>query len=102
MTITRVFRVTIEPTLRAEFEHKFSTLSQHLFERAPGCLSQSILRPTRWTPDEYAMVSEWESETALASFVGERWCEAVIPAEMEHFAKAYSVSHYSSWGSSGA
>ena len=52
MTITRVFRVTIDSDLRADFEVKFGALSLQLLQDAPGCRSQTVLRPTRWDPDD--------------------------------------------------
>lgn len=97
MSITRVFRVQIHAELRSDFEPKFQTLSQDLVKRAHGCIYHVILKPTKWTPDEYAMISEWESEDDLIAFAGENWSESVIPPEMEQFAKNHSVSHYDSW-----
>jgi len=37
------------------------------------------LKPAKWAPNEYAMISEWQNEAALISFVGE------------------TVSHYVNW-----
>ena len=99
MMITRVFRVTIDPDLRSEFEAKFSMLSRQLLQGAAGCRSEDVLKPTRWSPDEYAMISTWEDEAALEAFAGERWCDAVIPTDMERYARTWSVSHYESWES---
>lgn len=97
MSITRVFRVQIHTESRSEFEAKFNTLSRDLVKSARGCIHQVVLKPTRWAPDEYAMISEWESENDLIAFAGENWSESVIPPDMEKFAKSHSVSHYQSW-----
>jgi len=48
-------------------------------DKAFGFLAVSILRPTKWSPDEYAMISEWQDETALKAFAGDNWNRAVIP-----------------------
>jgi heme-degrading monooxygenase HmoA len=97
MSITRVFRVQIHASLRAEFEPKFNHLSKGIVERAAGCIRLTVLRPTKWTPNEYAMISEWESEEDLTAFAGENWNQSVIPAGMEVYAESHSVSHYHSW-----
>ncbi len=87
MMVTRIFRVEIDSDLRSEFEQKFNTLSRGMMENACGCTRLSVLKPTKWAPDEYAMISEWENEAALAAFVGENWNTSVIPSEMEKYAK---------------
>ena len=51
----------------------------------------------KWKPEEYAMISEWESEAELEEFIGENWNASVIPDDMEKYAKNHSVSHYKSW-----
>ena len=95
--IVRVFKVQIHSSLRYEFEHDFDTLSKEMVKSASGCIHQSVLKPTKWAPDEYAMISEWKTESDLELFAGQNWCESVIPAEMEKYAKSHSVSHYTSW-----
>ena len=97
MAITRIFRVRIVPELRHEFEEKFSTVSVHAVDETFGFLAVSILRPTKWSPDEYAMISRWQDETALKAFAGDNWNRAVIPPGMEKFVAECSVHHYGSW-----
>ena len=97
MAITRIFRVRIVPELRSEFEDKFSTVSVHTVDEAVGFLAVSILMPTQWAPDEYAMISEWQDEAALIAFAGENWNRAVIPPGMEKFVAECWVHHYGSW-----
>ncbi len=97
MPITRIFRVQIAPELRQEFEDKFSSISVHVVNEAPGFISVSILKPTKWAPDEYAMISQWEDEAALKAFAGEEWSHAVIPPGMEKFVVECRVHHYESW-----
>ena len=95
--IVRVFKVQVHSSLRDEFEHDFNTLSKKMMMSASGCIRQSVLKPTKWAPDEYAMISEWETESDLELFVGQNWYESVIPTEMERYAISHSVSHYTSW-----
>jgi len=97
VAITRVFRVRIDPDLRREFEEKFSSISVHAVDAAPGFISVAILKPSKWTPDEYAMISQWEDEAALIAFAGAQWNQPVIPPGMERFVVECSVHHFQSW-----
>lgn len=97
MAITRIFRVRIVPELRQEFEENFSSVSVHVVNEARGFLGVSIHKPTKWAPDEYAMISQWENEAALKAFAGEKWSQAVIPPGMEKFVVECWVHHYESW-----
>lgn len=97
MAITRIFRVRIPPELRSEFEEKFSSVSVHAVDKAAGFLAVTILKPTEWAPNEYAMISQWENEAALKAFAGEEWNRAVIPPGMEKFVVECWVHHYASW-----
>ena len=97
MAITRVFRVRIKPELRKEFEDKFADISLARVQNAPGMISISILKPMKWSPDEYAMITGWMDEASLVSFAGEHWKQPVIPHGMEKFVRECSVDHYASW-----
>ncbi|MYJ96943.1 MAG: hypothetical protein F4053_15610 [Proteobacteria bacterium] len=97
MAITRVFRVRIKAELREEFEEKFADISVREVQSASGMESVSIHRPTKWSPDEYAMITVWTDEESLASFAGENWNQPVIPDGMEKFVQESSVAHYESW-----
>ena len=92
--ITRIFIVKIKQALRTEFEERFSTTSISVVRNAKGCLSEQILRPAKWTPNEYAMISVWENELALNEFVGDDWSKAFIPAGMEKFVEDCWVHHF--------
>jgi len=98
MSITRVFCVEIDPSLRDEFEDKFSSISAGIVEEAHGCIRMAILKPSEWNPNRYAMISEWDNKSSLISFAGENWNVAVIPKDMEVYALEYSVEHFMSWG----
>ncbi|BAQ62170.1 hypothetical protein GM3708_2576 [Geminocystis sp. NIES-3708] len=72
MAITRIFAVQIHTRFRTEFEDKFSDLSLRTVEEATGFISASIHKPTKWSPDEYMMISHWKNEAALIAFAGEK------------------------------
>ena len=97
MIITRVFSVEIEPFLRNEFESEFSSISFCIVKNSAGGIQTAILQPTRWQPNRYAMSSEWDDKSSLISFVGKNWNVAVIPVEIEMYARKYSVDPYLSW-----
>jgi heme-degrading monooxygenase HmoA len=97
MEITRVFRADIRSDLVKEFEEKFAAVSVQVTESAAGNLSVTILKPTRWTANEYAMISTWNDEESLREFAGENWNQAVIPNGMDKYIKSCSVHHYESW-----
>ncbi|MBJ7537914.1 antibiotic biosynthesis monooxygenase family protein [Marinomonas transparens] len=92
--ITRFFRVEIHPEYREEFEVKFRSLSVGALEAQDGCVSIEIGFPVESNPNEYAMVSKWQSKDKLVAFLGEDWHKAFIPEGMEKYAKQYSVHHY--------
>jgi heme oxygenase (mycobilin-producing) len=96
--ITRTFRVRVPVELHMEFEEKFLSVSLPHVRSAPGLASVFVGRPTRWTPDEYVMISLWESEEDLAAFAGEEWNRAVIPAGMERFVSECWIHHYENFG----
>jgi len=90
---TRIFRVQIKPGLRQEFEQKFATVSADAVKTREGFSDVFIGRPCKWTPDEYVMISYWDSEASLAEFAGpgrER-------AGMKKFVESCSVHHYEAW-----
>jgi heme oxygenase (mycobilin-producing) len=96
--ITRIFRVRVPAGLHAEFEERFLSVSVPHVEAAKGLLSVSVGRPTRWAPEEYVMISVWQSEAAVAAFAGENWNRAVIPDGMEKYVAECWVHHYEVFG----
>lgn len=95
--ITRIFRVKVHEDLRTEFEEKFSSISVDAVSSLKGFISVSIMKPSKWTPCEYAMITVWEDEASLEAFVGENWNQAFIPDGMEKFISECSVHNYESW-----
>jgi heme-degrading monooxygenase HmoA len=96
--ITRIFRVTVPAHLHGAFERDFLAVSVPFVKAASGLVSVSVGRPTRSRPDEYAMVSVWRDEGALAAFAGDQWERAVIPRGMEPYVSECWVHHYESFG----
>jgi heme-degrading monooxygenase HmoA len=97
MSITRIFRVRIDSAIRQEFEKKFSSDVLYKIEEAPGFISASIYKPSKWSPDEYAMISQWRDEASLRAFFGERWDEPAITPGAERFVVASWLHHFESW-----
>ena len=92
--ITRIFRVEIVPSLRGEFEPLFQTVSVESVQGADGFIRLDIGRPTDETPNEYMMISVWESEESLIKYVGPNWTEAHIPSGMKNFVVQCWVHHF--------
>lgn len=95
--IIRIFRVQIRPELREEFEAKFSSISVEAVETKMGFAEVTIGKPTKWAPDEYAMITKWENEDALRRFAGPNCHKAVIPEGMGKFLDSCWVHHYEEW-----
>jgi len=96
--ITRIFRVRVPAHLHTEFEQTFLSVSVPYVQAAKGLVSVSVGRPSRWAPDEYVMISVWESLSSLCVFAGEHWDKAVIPAGMERYVTECWVHHYENFG----
>lgn len=97
MSITRIFRVRIDSKYRQEFEDSFSSDALYKIHEAAGYISASILKPSKWSPHEYAMISQWKDEESLKAFFGDRWNEAVITPRAEEFIEACWLHHFESW-----
>lgn len=96
--ITRIFRARVPPALHAEFEEKLHSVSVPFVTSQPGFVSVTLGRPTRWTPEEYVMVTVWQGEKDIAAFAGENWSQAFIPHGMEKYIAECWVHHYESFG----
>lgn len=94
--IIRIFTATIPIELHNEFEVKFRAISLPLVNGYPGLISCDIGKPSKWNPNEFVMVSQWESEFDLINFAGEKWNEAHIPQGMDQYIQDCSVSHFES------
>ena len=96
--ITRIFRVRVPRELHHEFEGKFLSVSIPVVKSHKGLVSVSVGRPTKWAPEEYAMVSTWENERVLENFAGKNWSQAVIPEGMGKYVAQCWVHHYEIFG----
>ena len=92
--IIRIFQVTINPEYRDDFERDFKSISIETVKNHNGLISCNIGGPTKWNPDDYTMVTIWESEASLEEFAGLNWNQAIIPLEMKKYPKSFSVAHY--------
>lgn len=92
--ITRIYRVQIKPELRDEFVPLFQTVARSSVTAFEGCHRVIVGGPTDLTPNEYAMISDWDSETSLSEFAGDDWSVAHIPDGMERFVENCWVHHF--------
>jgi heme-degrading monooxygenase HmoA len=92
--IIRVFRATVPLERQAAFEEKFRAISVPLMVSQAGLTRVTIGRPTRWNPEEFVMLSEWEDQASIEAFAGAAWNEPHIPSGMEVFITDCSVAHY--------
>lgn len=92
--IIRVFTARINSGMTAEFEEKYRTISVPFMESCAGMKEVVIGKPTAVSPDEYVMVSYWETEDALQAALGGGWSGAHIPSGMEHLVESCSVQHF--------
>ena len=92
--IMRIFQVTIFSEMREEFERDFNSISISSVAGQDGMESVFIGSPSKYSPDEYSMITYWSSEDDLKKFAGEEWNKPVIPDEMERYVRDSSVAHY--------
>jgi len=92
--ITRVYRVRIKPELRDEFEPLFRTVARSSVSEYSGCMDVTVGGPTSVDPDEYAMISVWDSAESLREFAGSDWSIAHIPDGMEKFVQQCWLHHF--------
>lgn len=92
--ITRIFRVQINPKLRMAFENDFHELSLPIVKSHNGLVSVYIGKPTKWSPDEYVMISRWKRVEDIEGFAGKDWSQAMIPPGMEKYVVQCWVHHF--------
>lgn len=92
--IIRIFRATVHKELHTEFMEKFKEISIPLVKTQPGLVAMEIGEPTQWDPNEFVMISKWETEQHIQNFVGAKWNEAHIPGGMEKYIVKCWVHHY--------
>ncbi|WP_430968952.1 antibiotic biosynthesis monooxygenase family protein [Spongiimicrobium sp. 2-473A-2-J] len=92
--IIRIFRATVHKELHTEFMEKFREISIPLVKTQQGLVALEIGEPTQWHPNEFVMISTWETEQHIRNFVGDQWNEAHIPSGMEKYVVQCWVRHY--------
>ncbi|HLW51598.1 MAG TPA: antibiotic biosynthesis monooxygenase family protein [Candidatus Angelobacter sp.] len=92
--IVRVFRALVHPGKQAEFEAKVRELSIPLVKAQRGLVAFYSGRPLESNPEEFAMVTLWESLAHLKAFAGEDWNHSVIPEEERPLLAESFVHHY--------
>ena len=80
--------------MREEFEAKFASISINAVNNAEGSISVTIGMPTKWAPDEYAMISHWQDVQFLEAFASEDWSQPHIPDGMAGFVDEMWVHHF--------
>ncbi|PWJ13845.1 antibiotic biosynthesis monooxygenase family protein [Jannaschia seohaensis] len=92
--ITRVYIVRIVPALREEFEPLFKTVARASVAGCAGCSHVTVGFPSSNAPDDYAMITVWESEDSLCNFAGSDWTVPHIPPGMEKFVDTCWLHHF--------
>ncbi len=92
--ILRIFRVETEPGAIDGFRDFFLNTALPMMRRTEGCVSVTAGLPRPETPTHFALVMVWESEEALARFVGGDWRTPHIAPEEEGVVKARWLDHY--------
>lgn len=86
----------------ATHERMMREISMPLVARQPGMVAFYAGRPVGSNPDEFTMVSRWESQDALRAFAGDDWEQAVIPEpELSNLLEIH-VHHYEAFGAGGS
>lgn len=57
-------------------------------------ISATIGLPSEQAPNDFLMISEWDSLDSLKKFAGEKWDEAVIDPREAHLLEKAEVNHY--------
>src|SRR5437868_15350266 len=96
--IVRVFRAKVWPGQQAEFKAMVEQLSVPLICSQQGLLAYYPGQPMTCGPDEFVMVTVWESLDALKAFAGEDWRSPVISGEEFLLLEAACVDHYEVFG----
>ena len=92
--IIRIFKVRIKSKLRSEFENDFNTVSLPHVKNQDGLASYTIGYPVPDSPDDYLLITNWESEELLRKFAGADYNQAVIPDGMRKYVVKCWVDHF--------
>lgn len=92
--LIRVFRASVKPGLVDEFQSFFQNEALPLVCSQEGMRRATIGLPYESKPNEFLMISEWESLEALKKFAGDDWNAAVIDPRESHLLVETAVDHY--------
>ena len=92
--LIRVFRASVKPGLTDEFQSFFLNEALPLVRSQKGMQRAKIGLPSEGKPNEFLMISEWESLESLKKFAGEDWNNAVIDPRESHLLVETAVDHY--------
>ena len=92
--LIRVFRASVKPGLTDEFQSFFLNEALPLVISQEGMQRATIGLPSESKPNEFLMISEWESLESLKKFTGENWNTAVIDSRESHLLAEAVVDHY--------
>lgn len=92
--IVRVFRGIVKPGMNDEFQSFFLDVALPLVRSQDGLLAVTIGLPSEVSPNEFLMISVWDSFDSLRKFAGEEWDKAVIDPREAHLLQETFVHHY--------
>ncbi len=92
--IIRVFRAIVKPGKNDEFQSFFLDAALPLVRSQDGLLAVTIGLPSEVSPNEFLMISVWDSLDSLRKFAGEEWSKAVIDPREAHLMQETFVHHY--------
>ena len=92
--IIRIFKTKVPLRLHGEFKEKFKEISVPMVQKYNGLIAIEIGEPSKWSPEEFVMISKWESEQNLIDFAGEDWSQAHIPENMAKYISEWEIHHY--------
>jgi heme-degrading monooxygenase HmoA len=92
--IIRVFSAKVHHGAQEEFEINVRALSIPLVRSQKGLVAYFSGKPMESSPDEFVMVTVWESLEALRAFAGDDWNVSVIPEPERPLLVESFVHHY--------
>lgn len=92
--IIRVFRAVVKPGMNDEFRSFFLDVALPLVRSQEGLLAATIGLPSDVSPNEFLMISVWDSLDSLRKFSGDDWDKAVIDPREAHLLQETFVHHY--------
>jgi heme-degrading monooxygenase HmoA len=92
--LIRVFRASVKPGMTTEFQSFFLNEALPLVKSQTGMQRATVGLPSDGKPNEFIMISEWDSLESLKRFAGEDWNTAVIDPRESHLLVETAIDHY--------